>query len=293
MVPVSLFVWICCEVALYLAIGHVWLGAAWPLAALGALGALLGQRAAMISVTWAFASIHGAAAPPLGGWRRLRMMVAEYLAFLALFVLIMPVERLWMAPDRLRSSRHPVLFVHGYGCSRGTWWWLRRRLEAAGHVVATVSLVPPYTSIGKLVPQLDQRIAEICATTGAGQVVLVAHSMGGLVCRSYLARFGSERVTRLITLATPHAGSEIARIGIGQNAREMEPESLWLRDLGAEALTVPVVSVRNVHDNFVMPADLQRLPGARDVTIDGTGHLALLFSEQTAGILLAELGKPA
>ena len=46
-----------------------------------------------------------------------------------------------------------------------------------------VSLAPPYTSIGKLVPQLAQRIEEVCKATGADRVALIAHSMGGLVCR--------------------------------------------------------------------------------------------------------------
>ena len=89
------------------------------------------------------------------------MILGEYLAFLALFVAIVPLERLWMSPDRLRPCRRPLILVHGYGCSRGAWWWLRQRLEAAGHVVATVSLAPPNASIGKLEPQLHQRIEEV------------------------------------------------------------------------------------------------------------------------------------
>ena len=231
MVSVSLFIWICCEIAIYLAIAHHWLGVSWPVTGLAALGALLGVRAGIVTVTWAFAAAYDSDEAPLPQGQRLRMWLAEYLAFIALFVLIMPLERLWMGPDRLHSCKRPILLVHGYGCSRGVWRWLRRRLEAAGHVVATVSLAPPYTSIGKLVPQLAQRVDEVCAATGAREVILVAHSMGGLVCRSYLARFGSDQVARLVTLASPHGGTELARIGIGQNAREMEPDSLWLRDL--------------------------------------------------------------
>ncbi|MGB9194826.1 MAG: alpha/beta fold hydrolase, partial [Azonexus sp.] len=216
-----------------------------------------------------------------------RMIVGEYLAFLLAFVAILPFERLWMGRDRLRQCTQPLILVHGYGCSRGVWWFLRRQLEAAGHVVATVSLTPPYTSIGKLVPQLAQRIEEVCAATGAEQVVLVAHSMGGLVCRSYLARHGSSRVERLITIASPHSGSELARIGIGQNAREMEPGSRWLKDLASSAIPVRAIAIRTPHDNYVMPHDNQRLHGALDVELDGIGHLALLFSRRTAREVLA------
>ncbi len=54
--------------------------------------------------------------------------------------------------------------------------------------------------------------------TGAQQVHLVAHSMGGLVCRSLIQRVlkerAAERVARLFTYATPHRGIHFRR-GLG------------------------------------------------------------------------------
>ena len=54
--------------------------------------------------------------------------------------------------------------------------------------------------------------------TGAQQVHLVAHSMGGLVCRSLIQRVlkerASERVARLFTYASPHRGIHFRR-GLG------------------------------------------------------------------------------
>ena len=167
---------------------------------------------------------------------------------------------------------------------------VRRDLEAAGHTVASVSLIPPYTSVGKLVPQLKTRIDQVCAATAAKQVILVAHSMGGLVCRSYLARHGSTQVNRLITIASPHQGSELARIGLGQNAREMEPGSLWLRDLATEPVHIPFTAIRTPHDNYVMPQDYQRLAGAEDIELPGIGHLAVLYSSVTTKVVLACCG---
>jgi pimeloyl-ACP methyl ester carboxylesterase len=41
-------------------------------------------------------------------------------------------------------------------------------------------------------------------------IVLVGHSMGGLVGRGYLAAYGSEHVRALVTLGTPHLGSPFA-----------------------------------------------------------------------------------
>lgn len=291
MVPVSLFIWLTLEIAGYLYVGRHYFSADWPFAALGAVGGLLGVRAGINAVTWVFATSFASPAPRLGFLRSARLMLGEYLAFLLTFILVIPLERLWMPADRLPTGRRPVLLVHGYGCSRGVWWRLRRRLEAAGQTVATVSLAPPYTSMGRMVPQLKQRIEEVCTATGSKQVTLIAHSMGGLICRSYLARHGSERVDRLITLATPHQGSELARMAFGQNAREMEPGSLWLRDLADVALKIPAFSLRNPYDNYSMPQDQQRLPGAADIELPAVGHLALLYDRRIADLLLELLAR--
>lgn len=286
MVPITLFIWLLLEIAAYLAFSRYWFNASWDLAALAALGGVLGLRAGIVAVTWIYAFTHASPTAKLPIGQTLRMIVGEYLAFLMTFIVVIPFERLWMPADRLPPCRRPILLVHGYGCSRGVWWKIRRDLEAAGHNVASVSLVPPYTSVGKLVPQLTKRIDEVCAATGAQQVILIAHSMGGLVCRSYLSRYGIAQVAQLITLASPHQGSELARLGFGQNAREMEPGSMWLRDLAADPVKIPFTSIRTPHDNYVMPQDNQRFPGAEDIELAGVGHLALLYSRRTSALLL-------
>jgi triacylglycerol lipase len=287
MVPLALLIWLSVELTGYAALAHHFLDTSWGASAIVAFGGVIGVRAGIVTVTWAYARAYQAPVRRLSAGETMRMVAGEYLAFLLTFVIILPFERLWMGRDRLRHCPRPLVLVHGYGCSRGVWWFLRQQLEAAGHVVATVSLTPPYTSIDNLVPQLARRIEEVCAATGADRIALVAHSMGGLVCRSYLASHGSKRVERLITLASPHSGSELARIGIGQNAREMEPGSRWLKDLASAAIPVHAVSIRTPHDNYVMPQDNQRLPGAQDVELDGLGHLALLFSGRAATEVIA------
>ena len=273
-----------------MAFSRYWFNASSEMAALGAVAGVLGLRAGIVALTWIFADRYASPAPKLSRGQRLQMMLGEYFAFIFTFVIVIPFERLWMPADRLGPAKLPILLVHGYGCSRGVLWKIRRDLEAAGQTVASVSLVPPYTSIGKLVPQLARRIDQVCAATGAQQVILVGHSMGGLACRSYLARHGIAQVAKVITIATPHQGSELSRIGFGQSAREMEPGSMWLRDLATEPVKIPIISIRTPHDNYVMPQDNQRLPAAEDVELPGVGHLALLYARRTVELLLQHLG---
>ncbi len=292
MVPLTLLFLLLVELVIYVSLGRHFFGLPLGAALLAAIGALLALRLGIIAVTWGFARAFPSPAPRLSFWRYLRMVTGEYLAFIICFIILLPFERLWMPADRLVPGRRTVILVHGYGCSRGVWWFLRRRLEAAGYNVASISLVPPYASVDDLMPQLHDRIESVIAATGMQQVTLIAHSMGGLVSRAYLSRHGAARVERLITLASPHQGSELARIGVGRNAREMEPGSPWLRDLAALPVGVPFVSVRTTHDNFVMPQDNQRLPEARDVELAGIGHLAMLFSGRTAALLTELCAEP-
>ena len=187
------------ELATYVAIAVGRFDAEPTLALLAALGALLGLRAGIAAVTWTFAWVYQSPAPRLGVLGALRMALADYAAFVFTFAVLLPFEGLWLGSDRLRPTpdRPPLLLIHGYGCSRGVWWWLRRRLEAAGWVVATLNLEPIYTDIEHYVDSVARRIDEVCHATGSEQVILVAHSMGGLVARAYLRRRGAARVAKL------------------------------------------------------------------------------------------------
>jgi len=294
MLAIALSVLLAFECSLYVVAARHFFDATPMQCLVAALGGVLGLRAGINAVTWSFASALRTPWPELGFLRFARMLLIEYAAFVFCFVFLLPGERFWLGPDRLRPSpdRPPLLLVHGYGCSRGVWWWLRRRLEAAGWVVATISLEPVYTSIDNFVDPLARRIDEVCAATGSARVILIGHSMGGLVARAYLRRFGPRRVARLVTLGTPHRGSALARIGLGENGRQMEPGSDWLRALATTPPGVDTIVLYSPHDNYVMPQALLELPGVPQRRIDGVGHLSMLFSLRVAAALQAALQLP-
>ena len=233
----------------------------------GAGWALLLGRALLLAVTWLVAWRHRSAAPPLSAGAWLVMLWREYWAFVGGFVLFQPWARLAMPADRLRPSAQPILLVHGYGCNRAIWWWLRPRLEAAGHVVATLSLEPPWGDIDGFAEQLQQRIEAVCAATGAPRLTLVAHSMGGLVSRACLARHGAARVAALISIASPHGGSRLAHLGLGRCARQCSPARL----AGAATAARDALRVDPHAADNVMPQQLQRHADARDEPLPGVG----------------------
>jgi triacylglycerol esterase/lipase EstA (alpha/beta hydrolase family) len=203
-------------------------------------------------------------------------------------------DNVFVAPDRLpqvANDEVPVLLVHGYLCNRGVWWWLKPRLERAGHVVATVTLEPVLGEIDDLVRPLRERIEAICSETGARRVALVCHSMGGLTARAYIRACGSERVARLVTIATPHQGTIVARLGVGRNARQMRVGSDWIDALAQSRVpaNVSAISIYSLHDNLVVPQDNAMLPGTQLMPLTGLGHNETLVSRRVHDLLLGAL----
>jgi len=82
---------------------------------------------------------------------------------------------------------------------------------ANGYVLGTDFFVFPYDwrkDISLTKDLLDQKIQEIKTQTGSQKVDIVAHSMGGLVARNYIADPAkAQNVRKLFTLGTPHLGS--------------------------------------------------------------------------------------
>lgn len=58
--------------------------------------------------------------------------------------------------------------------------------------------------------QLGALVDRTLRETGAGQVVLIGHSQGGLIARDYVVRGGASRVRATISLATPWLGAPLA-----------------------------------------------------------------------------------
>jgi triacylglycerol lipase len=271
-------------------------GVASPLmAAAGAVGIFLMLHSGAIVVSFAVSRLHAAATPPDLAHSRpsiLLIAIGEWLAYQALFIFIQPLERLWMGDDavgRQPPDGVPLLLVHGYLCNRGAWWWLRRKLKAAGFAVATINHEPPLESIDGFADQLHTRIEALCTETGADQIAVVGHSLGGLAARVYLHQHESSRVAKLVTLGSPHHGTWLAYYGLGENARQMEPDSAWIRALPPADPRVPTVTIWSPTDNFVAPQDSSRLAGASEKILPGLSHLAMFFSPVVLDALMREL----
>ncbi|MCA0148428.1 MULTISPECIES: hypothetical protein [Rossellomorea] len=115
-------------------------------------------------------------------------------------------------PSYVAPSKQPILFVHGLNSSSNTWWNENNMYDTAyqnGYETAFIDLYPTKNmwDNGAL---LAQKIREIYNYYGE-KVVVVAHSKGGIDTQSALVHYGAfPYVSRVITLSTPHHGSQLA-----------------------------------------------------------------------------------
>jgi triacylglycerol esterase/lipase EstA (alpha/beta hydrolase family) len=186
----------------------------------------------------------------------------------------------------------PVLLVHGFVCNHRVWDTVAPRLRAQGHSVLALDLEPLFTSIDDYAPLIDNAVTRLCTQTGSDQVVLVGHSMGGLAIRAWLRAYGATRAAKVITLGTPHQGTQAPQWVSTPNGEQMAWGSRWLSEL-AQSET-PTTRQRmslalTQHDNIVFPQREQHLVGAQVTEFSAIGHLQMCLDDGVIGWLLGEV----
>ena len=273
----------------------------WPVALTASAAILTIIRASIIFNNF---FLSGALRQPCADGQRLAlpamawMMLSEFwfsmLCWFRLFPFARPYE--YHFEDNPGS---PVLLLHGYGANSGFWQRLHRRLVADRICHCALDLEPVLGSIDSYADRIEEAVTRLLAASHASSVIVVCHSMGGLAARAWLRRYGRQRVARVITLGTPHAGSLLAGYGIGINARQMLPSSAWnseeqhwLSALSASedsSVRSLFVSLWSRHDNIVMPQASAELSDAKNIVVEGVGHVALGFDARVLDQVMQEI----
>lgn len=213
----------------------------------------------------------------LGPIAWLRFFSIEYFHLCIQNLILIPFRGLFHTASERGSSvaRGPVLLLQsGYVNNGAVWFFTARALERHGFRVFTIDQ-PIFASIDVMGERLAKRIDEVLALTGESNLTLIAHSMGGLVCRAYLRQFGGTHVAQLVTLGSPHHGTFHAYLASGPNGGQMRPGNSWLAKLEETQVSIPFTSVFSVHDTVISPQESSRLTGAKNVQISGIGHVSM------------------
>lgn len=166
----------------------------------------------------------------------------------------------------------PVVLVHGLLAGPGTW----QAYTAEHGMLASVGLQgyavgdgrfagalnmgdvtsprSPTATLPENAAALARYIAGVKAATGAQMVDLVAHSMGGLIARYYIARLMKQRdIAQLLMLGSPHGGSDCS--GLASALGFFAPAALELRPAYLQRIFNPAVARRRGVPFYTLAGD--------------------------------------
>jgi len=222
----------------------------------------------------------GHSPPPLGLAGLLRLLAAEGWATIRLFFYYHPGERLVTRrdPAAIVEGHTPLVLVHGFYANAAFWQPMKPALQAAGwRNVFSLNLEPLLADIDDYARQLEMRIEHACGRCGTDSVVVVAHSMGGLVARA-CDRRAPGRIRHIVCLGSPHHGTVLASLVPSLTTRQMRLGSEWLAALNSDAPQAHITNIFSEHDNIIVPQASAALPGGENITLRGVGHLEMAFS---------------
>lgn len=172
---------------------------------------------------------------------------------------------------------------------------LGRRLAAAGHGVHFVpGLGRHLMPVREAAPIVGEAVDRVARAHPGAQIVLVAHSKGGLTSKRLLIDRALEpwlpQPAGLVALATPFAGSSRARLLRGAAIREFDPADERLLALAAERSA-------DLRIRVVLPDIDPHIPGnvapegVAGVRLRANGHFRPLATAEAAEAVLAAIAE--
>jgi len=115
------------------------------------------------------------------------------------------------------------------------------------------------------------------------KIVVVGHSMGGLVSRVMVQYLELHSIDAYISLGTPHNGTYLAYLAPwSKSACQMRPGSMLLNGLNDTEWpsSIPALSIQAGLDELMVPSSSTKVGWAVNRKIPGTNHISLAFSEK-------------
>lgn len=193
-----------------------------------------------------------------------------------------PIKRGLIIGD-VENAGTPIILIHGVVDNRSVFTMIKRGLRRRGFGrIITLNYSPLTDDVRVVAERLEALVEALCIETGYERVHVIGHSMGGLVARYFVQRMGGDsRVHTLVTLGTPHQGSDLAKLVPHPVARQMRPGSDILTELAAPSpgCRTRFVAIWSDLDQMIVPKGNARIEhrdlNARNVFVPSVGHNSL------------------
>ncbi|WP_062131670.1 esterase/lipase family protein [Demequina aestuarii] len=172
----------------------------------------------------------------------------------------------------LTGTRTPVVVLPGI---YETWKFMHpviAQLHARGH---PVHVVADLRRNHRPVTEMATQVESYLRTHDLADVLLVAHSKGGLAGKLVMAGPVGDRVQGMLAIATPFGGSRYARVMPLRSLRAFSSRDATITSLAKHtAVNSRIVSVYARFDPHIPGGS--ELPGATNVSLDTGGHFRIL-----------------
>jgi triacylglycerol esterase/lipase EstA (alpha/beta hydrolase family) len=214
-------------------------------------------------------------------------MFKNFAAFAAITVSTLSFAQARDAKINMRkpydSAKIPVLFVHGLWDTKETWLPMLHALERDAQLSSKYQFwtfeydtyMPFWIGAAELRSELD-RIAK--EHPKHKKIVLVGHSMGGLISRMVLTDYGGPRrtdVQRAIFIAAPHRGSDWGKLAFTPALAGLSPNEAAYQTLNRMPMSknVPFHLIIGRYDELV-DYESAWIEGAQSEKVVNTMHAA-------------------
>jgi triacylglycerol lipase len=167
------------------------------------------------------------------------------------------------------EEKNPVIFVHGLGGAAYNFTSIQSHLQSNGWDSDSMKALDLPSKSGAQTTNanaISETVDEMLQKTGASEVDIVAHSMGGANSLYYIINNGgSDKVEKLVTLG-----------GANRLTTSTVPDE------------INMTSITGTSDAIVS-ASLSNITGAETVSLSGVGHIALLSNSQAKSEIVKAL----
>ncbi len=187
----------------------------------------------------------------------------------------------------IEEGRAPIVLIPGIYAK---WHFLKAIADPLSNLGHPIYIVDKLGYNAREIPDGAKLVQELIDEKNLRNVIIIAHSKGGLIGKYILARHNKDsRVRKMIAIATPFGGSCLAHLIPHRAAKELAPESGIICELNEEKdVNRLIVSIFGLFDNHVWPTLSCQLDGAKNIQVPVYGHHKILFNKETLDMVLKE-----
>jgi pimeloyl-ACP methyl ester carboxylesterase len=186
--------------------------------------------------------------------------------------------------DYLDGDRRPIVVIPGIW---ETWSFLRPIIDPLHERGHPLHVLDSLGRNGRPVASTAEDVAAYLAEHGLRDVVIVAHSKGGLIGKYVMTELDPDgRVDRMVAVSTPFGGSRYAPYLVLKSLRAFSPrDATTLLLTSRSGANARITSVFGLFDPHIPESSM--LEGAVNVRIETGGHFRILGDPETLAAVVA------